>query len=170
LRGRDALQALEVPTRALGSIGRALSSGEYVAQRRAWNFFARAAGEFHRRYDLFLTPTLAAPPVRIGELQPTDAERHLLRVAAALRLGKALLASGLIDKLVRENLSRTPFTQLANLTGQPAMSVPLHWSRDGLPIGVHFTARWGEEATLFHIAAQLEQAQPWWKRRPPLSP
>jgi amidase len=170
LRGRDALQALEVPTRALGSIGRALPSGEYVAQRRAWNFFARAAGEFHRRHDLFLTPTLAAPPVRIGELQPTDAERHLLRVAAALRLGKALLASGLIDKLVRENLSRTPFTQLANLTGQPAMSVPLHWSRDGLPIGVHFTARWGDEATLFHIAAQLEEAQPWGKRRPPLSP
>jgi amidase len=170
LKGRGVLRQLEVPTRALGTIGRSLSSGEYVAQRRAWNFFARATGEFHRTHDLFLTPTLAAPPVRIGELQPTNLERRALRLASALRMGKSLLASGLIDKLVRENLSRTPFTQLANLTGQPAMSVPLHWTRDGLPVGVHFTARWGDEAMLFRLAAQLEQAQPWWHRRPPLSP
>jgi amidase len=167
-RGAEALRKLEVPTRALGEIGRGLSSGEYVAQRRNWNFFARAAGEFHQSYDLFLTPTLAAPPVRIGELQPLVTERLALRLATALRLSKPLLASGLIDKLVRKNLSRTPFTQLANLTGQPAMSVPLHWTRDGLPVGVHFTAAWGDEATLFRLAAQLEQARPWRGRRPPL--
>jgi amidase len=170
LKGRGALRQLEVVTRALGAIGNGLSSGEYVAQRRAWNFFARAAGEFHGAYDLHLTPTLAAPPVRIGELQPRGADRAALKLATALRLGKALLAAGLIDKLVRENLSRTPFTQLANLTGQPSMSVPLHWTADGLPTGVQFTARWGDEATLFRLAAQLEQAQPWWDRRPPLAP
>jgi amidase len=169
LKGRQALRLLEAPTRALGAIGNSLSSGEYVAQRRAWNFFARGAGEFHQQYDLFLTPTLAMPPVRIGELQPTDFERRALQLVSALRLGKPLLTSGLIDRLVRENLSRTPFTQLANLTGQPAMSVPLHWTRDGLPVGVQFTAAWGDEATLFRLAAQLEQARPWWHRRPPLT-
>jgi amidase len=166
--GRGVLRQLETPTRALGTIGRSLPSGEYVAQRRMWNTFARATGEFHRRFDLFLTPTLAAPPVRIGELQPSGLERTALRVVSALRLGKALLASGLIDKLARENLSRTPFTQLANLTGQPAMSVPLHWTPDGLPVGVHFAAGWGDEATLFRLAAQLERERPWRDRRPPI--
>jgi len=74
-KGRQVLELLEVPTRALGSIGRSLSSSEYVAQRRAWNGFARATAQFHRRYDLFLTPTLAAPPVRIGELTPSRVDR-----------------------------------------------------------------------------------------------
>jgi amidase len=167
-RGRAALRLLEPSTRAVGEIGNRLSSGEYVAQRRMWNVFARAAGAFHQRWDLYLTPTLAEPPVRIGELLPTRGERVALRAAAALRLGRPLLASGLIDRLVRENLSRTPFTQLANLTGQPAMSVPLHWSADGLPVGVQFTAASGDEATLLRLAGQLEAELPWFDRRPPI--
>jgi amidase len=160
-KGREALKRLEPSTRALGVVGRSLPSGEYVTQRRAWNTFARATGQFHQRYDLLLTPTLAEPPVRIGELQPSESERLALRVVSALKLGKRLLAGGLIDRLANNNLARTPFTQLANLTGQPAISVPLCWTHDGLPVGSHFTARWGDEATLFRLAAQLEQARPW---------
>jgi amidase len=165
--GAAAMRKLEVTTRAIGEIGRRLPSGEYVRRRREWNRFARATGEFHERWHAFLTPTLAALPVRIGELQPSDTERLTLRLATALRLGRPLLASGLIDRLVRKNLSRTPFTQLANLTGQPSMSVPLHWTPEGLPVGVQLTAGWGDEATLFRLAAQLERARPWRDRRPP---
>jgi amidase len=62
-----------------------------------------------------------------------------------------------------------PFTPIANFTGLPAMSVPLHWNEDGLPVGSHFVGRFGDEATLFRLAAQLEQARPWAARRPPVS-
>ena len=62
-----------------------------------------------------------------------------------------------------------PFTPICNATGQPAMSVPLYWTADGLPIGSHFVARFGDEATLFRLAAQLEAARPWASRRPPVS-
>jgi len=62
-----------------------------------------------------------------------------------------------------------PFTPLINVTGQPAMSTPLAWNADGLPIGTHWVARFGDEATLFRLAGQLEAARPWAGRRPPLS-
>ncbi len=60
----------------------------------------------------------------------------------------------------------SPYTRLANCTGQPSMSVPLHWSEDGLPLGTMFTVRFGDEATLFRLARQLERARPWWGRKP----
>ena len=62
-----------------------------------------------------------------------------------------------------------PFTPICNATGQPAMSIPLYWSDEGLPIGTHFIGRFGDEATLFRLAAQLEEARPWKHRRPPVS-
>jgi amidase len=123
-------------------------------------------GQFHETYDLYLTPTLAYPPVKIGELAHKPIERVLLKVINSVKLGRLLTASGVIDKLAVENLSKTPFTQLANFTGQPAMSVPLHWTPDGLPCGVHFMGRYGDEATLLQLAAQLEKAQPWFDKRP----
>lgn len=168
-RGRAALRRVEDATRALALIGASLSSRDYVATRRTWYGFGRAMAEFHLRYDLYLTPALAEPPVRIGALRPGPRDRLALRLVRALRMGRLLLASGIIDRLARENLGKTPYTQLANLTGQPAMSVPLHWTSDGLPVGAHFLARWGDEATLFRLAAQLEQARPWRDRRPPLA-
>ncbi|MNT94659.1 6-aminohexanoate-cyclic-dimer hydrolase [compost metagenome] len=81
-------------------------------------------------------------------------------------MGKAhLLAQGkLVDRIVKENLTWVPFTQLANITGLPAMSVPLYWNADNLPLGSQFIAPFAREDILLQLAAQLEQAQPWFNR------
>ena len=167
--GRKAKRGdVEALTWTLGLLGRAYSAGYFVEQMREWGMAARTMGRFHEMYDLYLTPTTASPPVRIGELKPKPAERALLAVVNSMGLGKVLKLSGIVDTLAVQSLSKTPFTQLANFTGQPAMSVPLHWTDEGLPCGVHFIGRFGDEATLFRLAAQLEQAQPWFDRRPPV--
>ncbi|MCC5859230.1 MAG: amidase [Ectothiorhodospiraceae bacterium] len=158
--------AFELDTRALAMLGRALTSGEYVEARQQWNQFARALGAFFERFDLYLTPTVAAPPARIGELDTPALERVALRPLLWLNAGRLLLRSGLLDKLAFRSLVRTPFTQLANLTGTPAMSVPLYRTPEGLPLGSQFIAPVGEEGRLIRLAAQLEQARPWFDHLP----
>ncbi|MBN1102104.1 MAG: amidase [Deltaproteobacteria bacterium] len=152
---------VEPLTWTLGLLGRTFSAGDFVAAVREWGIAGRAMGCFHESYDLYLTPTLAHPPVKIGDLQPTAFERVLMNVVNATGLGLVLKHSGITDEMAKTSLSKMPFTQLANLTGQPAMSVPLHWTPDGLPCGVQFMAPFGDEAVLFRLAAQLEKAKPW---------
>jgi amidase len=166
--GADAARRVEAGTRALGLIGQSLSAGDYVASRRSWNTFARAMGAYHQRYDLYLTPTLADPPARIGALTPGAVENVGMTIINTLNVSKLMIASGIVDRLATDNFAKLPFTQLANLTGQPAMSVPLHWTDDGLPCGVQLVAPFGQEARLLRLAAQLEDAQLWAHRRPPL--
>ena len=84
-----------------------------------------------------------------------------------LRAGGLFSLSGLAVQLMKKPLNLIPYTPLFNVTGQPAMSLPLHWTSAGLPIGVQFVARMGDEATLFRLAGQLEQARPWFDRAPP---
>ena len=165
--GAGAVKKTELVTRALALIGEHYSAADYVVARRRWNDFARAMGVFHETYDLWLTPTLGALPARIGELEPSGAERFQLETAVRLRAGGLLVAGGMVDQIANEHLARTPFTQLANLTGQPAMSVPLWWTDGGLPCGVQFVAPFGDEVTLFRLAAQLEAERPWADRLPP---
>lgn len=155
-------------TWTLALLGRAYSAGYFVKMMREWDIAARVMGRFHKTYDIYLTPTVAHPPVKIGELQPKPAEKALIKVVNTFGLGGLLKVSGITDKLAVESLSKTPFTQLANFTGQPAMSVPLYWTSDGLPCGSQFIGRFGDEATLFRLAAQLENAQPWSNKRPPV--
>ncbi len=167
--GRKAKPAdVEGPTWALKLLGDAFTAGEFVHAIRQWNTFARQMGIFYQKYDIYLTPTTAFPPVRIGELKPKPIEEQLMKITNTLNLGKIIRLSGIADKLAIESLSKTPYTQLANVTGLPAMSVPLHWTADGQPCGVQFIAPFGDEATLFSLAAQLEKAQPWFDKRPAL--
>ena len=160
----------ELLSRVLATLGGAISAGALTTQLLKWNDFARGLARFHQRYDMLLTPTLAHPPVRHGEGDPSTAEQTLLNLLDRAGLLGWLARSGridsTIDKIARDSLQYVPFTQLSNLTGTPAMSVPLHWTADGLPLGVQFAARWGDEARLLQLAHQLEAAQPWFDRLP----
>jgi amidase len=109
---------------------------------------ARTIAQFHQMYDIWLTPTLSAPPMTLGWFDSTP-ENPL--------------------RGYERDAEFCPFTPVQNFTGQPAMSVPLWWNSEELPVGVHFAARFGEEATLFRLASQLEQARPWKHRWPPNS-
>lgn len=159
---------VEGTTWALNLLGHACNAGEFVSAIRQWNTFARRMGTFFSTYDLYLTPTTAFPPAKIGELKPKPAEQILMTITNSLRLGRLMRASGIADKIAVESLVKTPFTQLANVTGLPSMSVPLHWTADNMPIGVQFVGRLCDEAMLFRLASQLEQARPWFNKRPPL--
>jgi amidase len=165
-------QDFELLTRILATLGNTTSSGAFVRELSAWNDYARALASFHGNYDLFLTPTVAGPaPVHgAGDLPKaqewvlTALERTGL-LGAMARLG---LLDGVVKQIARDSLTFVPFTQLANLTGTPAMSVPLYWTPDGLPIGVQFVAKFGKEAQLLQLARQLEDARPWMNRQPRL--
>jgi amidase len=126
-----------------------------------------AVAIFMEGYDVILSSTLAQPPWPIGELALSASERGMLQVVRRMP-ARPVLAS-VVKQLAGEILRPMPNTPLCNLTGQPAMSVPLYWSRDGLPVGVQFIGRQEEEWRLFRLASQLEAARPWWERRPALA-
>ena len=167
-RGRAAVRRMEEVTRLVGLIGESISAAEYVEWKRSWNAFSRAMGGFHQSYDLYLTPTTAVPPVEIGSLAPSSLERVGMTIANRLSAGGLVRATGIVEQLAFEQMAPVPFTQLANLTGQPAMSVPLHWTPSDLPVGAHFMAAIGREDLLLRVAGQLEKARPWREMRPPV--
>lgn len=158
----------ELETRALAMFGRSLTAGEYVARRQQWNDFMRALGDFHQRYDLYLTPAAAQAPAAIGSQNLPLSEQIAMRAVLKLGLGRQVLKSGLIDRIAAKSLGRVPFTQLSNLTFTPSMSVPLHMDREGMPIGMQFIAASGGEGLLIRLASQLEVAAPWAQRRAPI--
>ncbi|MBW2060043.1 MAG: amidase [Deltaproteobacteria bacterium] len=135
-------------TWALYEQGRQFSASDYLLSIQMLQRVARDIAKFFVDYNILLTPVLGEPPVPIGtfdapEENPMQAWERVVQFA--------------------------PFTATFNATGQPAMSVPLFWNEEGLPVGAHFVGRFGDEATLFRLAAQLEQARPWADRRPPVS-
>jgi len=158
--------AVEETTRTVGYIGKRISAERFVTAKRRWNEFSQTMHHLHQSYDLFLTPTLGSAPVEIGAFEPKGFEKVGMKLINTLGLHGLLLKSGMTEKMAMDNLEKLPFTQLANLTGQPAMSVPLYWTDSGLPLGSQFIAPLGDEITLLQLARQLEQAQPWFDKRP----
>ncbi len=159
---------VELDTIAMAAVARSTSSVAYANSYTNWLVYARQLAEFLSERDLYLTPTLAAPPPEVGaRTTPAWAERAL-KLSLPLG-GKKLipLAAGTIQQTILANLAWVPFTQLANITGVPAMSVPLERFASGLPLGVQFLAPHGGEGRLFSLAGQLERAAPW-SVRPPL--
>ena len=151
----------ELDTRLIGMLGNTMPLSDYVLRRQQWNEFARALAVFFGSYDLYLCPTTGQLPARIGELETPAHLKLAAKLMLSLKAGKTLHRSGQVDQMAMESLARTPFTQFANLTGTPAMSVPMHWTAEGLPVGVQFGASHGGEDVLLQLAAELEEAAPW---------
>jgi amidase len=133
--------------RGLAESARASTAADYSRAVAQLQMIARRIVSFWNEVDVVLTPTLALPPVRIGWQEAVD---------------------GAIEQLLR-NTEFTPFTAIANLTGLPAMSLPLHWSEAGLPIGVHAIGPPAGDALLLSLAFEMEAARPWRQRRPPVA-
>ena len=149
LTGREVTaDDVEPLTWALAEVGRERSSARYLADHGLHQLVARGIAAWHEGgFDLLMTPTMAEPPVPLGTYDqygddPLDAFHRATPAGA--------------------------FTAIFNATGQPAISVPLHWTADGLPVGVQLVAPFGREDLLIDVAAQLERAQPWIDRRPPV--
>lgn len=163
----------ELLTRALAAFGRGMTSASYINSHRQWNQFSQALGTFYQQHDLYLTPTIAHPPIRHEQAELPAGQARALSWLLASGLLPMLARWGVMDNMVedmaRKNLTYVPFTQLANLTGTPAISIPLHWTPEGLPLGVQFCGPSASEPLLLQLASQLEQAQPWAQRRPEMS-
>jgi amidase len=145
---KPSMDQYEPITWGLYEMGKKCTGADYLFAVQTVQRISREVARFFLDYDIFLTPTLGEPPVALGTFD-SPADDPL----------KGWRRTGLF----------VPFTPIFNATGQPAMSVPLYWSEEGLPIGTHFAGRFGDEATLFRLAAQLEKARPWKDKRPPIT-
>jgi amidase len=146
--GRDITETdVEPLTWSLAELGRSITAPDYVdAQHAALDLGRRVEEWYASGYDLLLTPTLGEPPVEIGTFStPAEPLLGFLRAATFV-----------------------PYTPLANMTGEPAISLPLNWNADNLPIGIQLMGAYGREDILLRVAAQLEQARPWADRLPPV--
>jgi amidase len=120
--------------------GKSISASGYFHAKALMNIASREAARFHETYDVWLTSTLAEPPVRLGRFDMN--ERDPMKAFDA-------------------QIEYVPYTPMQNATGQPAINLPLHWNAAGLPVGVQFVGRFGDEETLLKLATQLEKAAPW---------
>jgi amidase len=140
------MPAFEPFTRRLAEQSMRRSPADLIAAETLLQGIAHDTGAFLEEHDMMLSPVLGAPPVRLDAFDQTAPWEELT------------------DRLFRY----VAFTPLANFAGFPAMSVPLHWTGDGLPVGSHFTARFGDEVNLLRLAGQLERARPWRDRAAPV--
>ena len=148
--GRPAsTDTLEAVTLAVYEDGKRTSAVDLHRALGHHNTVSRQVGAFFQKVDVLVTPTIARPPAPLGEIDQN----------------KAGLSA---REWTKQVFAYCPFTPLFNTTGQPAISLPLHWTKTGLPIGVQFAGKFGDEATLIRLASQLEQARPWKDRRAPV--
>jgi Asp-tRNA(Asn)/Glu-tRNA(Gln) amidotransferase A subunit family amidase len=126
-----------------------MSAADYADALLAIHLHGRRMAVFHERYDVLMSPTLGQVPVPLGPQRMSNPDG---------------------DEYVSALLRFTPFTNLFNMSGEPSMSVPLHWTPNDLPVGVMFSAGFGREDMLYRLASQLEAARPWFDRVPLLAP
>lgn len=155
---------VELATWTLASAGRAMSADDVSHARSVIAKATHTLTEFLNGYDVLVSPTLAAPPLTIGQNKIKATEKIAMRLVGGIN--SPWLMKALLRQVAAKSFAFAAFTAPFNMTGQPAMSLPLHWTPNGLPIGIQFAARTGADAMLLKLARQLEIAQPWAHRRP----
>ncbi|MEU0877388.1 amidase [Lentzea sp. NPDC005914] len=153
--------AFERDTLLMAALGRATSPVDYVDAVQRRHEHTRRLSTFFESYDLLLTPSLATPPPEVGAFDLPLSLQRATDVLLKTRTARLLRYTSILDDMISDNLGWVPYTQLANITGRPAISLPLHWTADGLPLGVQFVAPLAGESLLIRLAAQLEEALPW---------
>jgi amidase len=144
---KPSLDLIEGITMGLYERGKGITAVQQIWAQQTMFRVGRIAAKFHETYDLWLTPTLSKPPLKLGLVDVNEQD---------------------VEEAFAPLLDYVPFTAMQNGTGQPAINLPLHWSKSGLPIGVQFVARNGDEITLLKLAAEIEAAHPWFDKRPKL--
>lgn len=150
---------VEIETWMLSEAGKSVSAAAFSESLASWDTAAAQMVDFHQTYDFYLTPATAFTAPKIGELMHSETRKAKLR--DELEKASVKDQQAIIYDMFLPSLTYTPFSQLANLTGQPAMSVPVHISEEGLPIGVQVIAPKGDEHRLLQLAAQLETSDLW---------
>jgi len=158
----------ERTTWMLGLVGRSTDAGTFVYYRKKLLEAQRSVAGFFQKYDILLTPTLGRPPVRHGELLAKGWEDKAQEMFARVGRPEMLKVPGLLDRAVDRAYGFSPFTPVFNVTGQPSANVPLHFNAEGLPIGTMLTGRFGEDARLLRLCAQIEEARSFRAKRAPL--
>ncbi|WP_201527482.1 amidase [Psychrobacter frigidicola] len=160
--GSGHIKNLEPQTYNMAMIGRSLSAVDLVHAKQGWHDSQYQTGKLLAQYDMVLCPTVPTPAVKHGVLPPSRTEEMLMRSAGMLNkgfdMGKYAFSSGTIEKLSAPVFSKMAFTLLGNVTGLPAMSVPVGMSKKGLPIGMQLIGRMNDEATLLSLAGEMERA------------
>ena len=168
LVGREATSDdVELATWILAKMGEAQSAADVATAMWTMQIFSRQWLAWASSFDALLTPTVGVPPLPIGAYKLSTLQRQGLKLLSALPAGALLSQRDKVVEAFAPVFEAAPYTMVANVTGQPSLSLPLHWTEDGLPMGMLFTAAIGEEAKLFRLAAQLEQATPWRDRIAP---
>lgn len=168
LGGRDIDALVEPGTLLLKRVAQRLPVAVTDRSRQHWYQYSREMGDFLKKFDMFLLPNTADFCWPVGSMSLKPVENWAIRQLDKVWFSHHLFTRERVVKRSRGFLEMVPFTQLANITGQPAMSVPMHRNHDGFPIGVQFIAPYGDERALFTLAGQIEEAFPWEGVKPPL--
>lgn len=161
-------EGFERDTLIMAALGRATSGPAYLAAVNRRQIYVCEMASFFEKYDLLLTPTMAKIPPKVGQFDLAAPVAAVADLLLRTKTSRVLTYTNVTNSMIHDNLGWVPYTQLANLTGRPAISLPLHQTPLGLPLGVQFVAPLGGETTLLRLAAQLESADPWADRRPAL--
>ncbi len=156
----------EPNTWLLYKLGKSYSAHDFAFQKLKWNQICRTMAVFHSKYDILLTPTLGMKPFKIGALQSSKIEDGALRFLNTIGISSVLKYTKVVETIAAKTFNWIPCAPISNITGQPSMTIPLHWSKENLPVGVMFTGKQNDEGLLFRLAAQLETAKPWFDNVP----